>query len=141
MIFILVILLAITLFATIMQLQSDGWGFGWGGTAIFTGLTLCILLLFAIKWQPSSDTLTGYVYQRNNHYGYASYSLRFSQNAGMDAQPSFCVKADSEQDKKLSEVVGQDIKVQVSIPSKGIRLVNNPFECSSFATLDKRVQP
>ena len=108
--------------------------------AIATGSIAFFMPFFFVKWQPSADTLTGYIYQRNNSYGYASYSLRYSQNAGADEQPSFCVRSGSEQDKTLQEFVGKDAKVQVTVPSSGVRLVNNPWACRSFASFDKVIE-
>lgn len=137
MILILTVLLAVTVGAAIAQFKGDGYSIGWGVLAAVTGFVWLIVLMFAIKWQPSSDTLTGYIYQRNNRYGYANYSLRFSQNAGMDEQPSFCVRAGSVEDNKLKDFVGKEVKVQVAIPSRGFRIVNNPFECSSYAVLEE----
>src|SRR5690606_1822395 len=100
-----------------------------------------IAFFCAAKWQFSSQTLTGYVYQRQDRYGFVSYDLRFSQNAGMDAQPSFCVKAGSEADKQLIETVGKDdVKVEVFVPSAGFRVANNIFECSSFAELKGTIE-
>ena len=100
-----------------------------------SALVLMFVVLGGSKWQISGETLTGYVYSRSEAFGYATYELRFSQNAGADTQPSFCVKAGSEQDNAFKEVVGKDQKVTVVVPSSGYRFVNNPFECSSEAQL------
>lgn len=108
-----------------------------GGAALMLFALLGFFVAFglSVKWQPSQQTLTGYIYQRNEKFGYANYDLRYSQNAGMDSQPSFCVESGSEADLQFMELVGEDTKVEVYIPKNGFRLVNNPFACSSFAEL------
>ncbi len=88
---------------------------------IFSALAILFLigLVFAglfVRWNPSDKTLTGYVYQRQEAFGKAKYSIRFSQNAGEDEQPSFCAKLNSEKDGKLKKVVGSDQKVTIKVP-------------------------
>lgn len=98
---------------------------------------ILIFGLMAMKWQVGTSTLTGYVYQRSESFGYVSYDLRYSLNAGQDNQPSFCVPAGSETDKKIQALVGTDNKVEVFIPSQSFFFTNNIFQCASEAQLVK----
>lgn len=102
---------------------------------VMAGILIPVAALFSMAWHMSSENLSGYVYQRGETLGYARYDLRFSQNAGKDNQPSFCVKAGSEQDEKMKQYLGEDKKVNVYVPTHHFRFVNNPWECSSFAEL------
>ena len=105
---------------------------------ILIGISLLIVCLFTtVKFQISSSNLTGYIYQRSDAFGYVTYDLRYSQGAGSDSQPSFCVKSGSDEDLKMQKYVGTDTKVSIIIPSSGFRIANNMFECSSSARLDK----
>lgn len=136
MIVVIIILAILTTIGVIIQ-NDDEWGAGWVVFATITGFFMLAALFFSVKWQISSQNLTGYVYQSKEIYGYTNYSLRYSQYAGEDKQSEFCVKTGSEQDKKFQEVLGKNVKVQIYVPSRGFGLVNNPWECQSFATLEK----
>lgn len=137
MILVIIFLTLVMIGGGIWQARTGLDGMAGGLIAGTAGFFLIFALLFAVKWQYSSDTLTGYVYQRNDRYGFVEYSLRFSQNAGMDAQPSFCVKAGSPEDKQIAKYVGTNTKVQIATPSSNFRIANNIFECASYSTLDK----
>lgn len=137
MIFILIILVLMFIVGVAWYVYDKGDSIVGPVLSTVAGTVLIIVLFAAVKWGISSDSLTGYVYQRNEAFGYASYSLRFSQNAGTDEQPSFCVKAGSEEDNKIRQYVGTDTKVQISTPTSPLRLVNNPFECTAESKLDK----
>lgn len=113
------------------------------GTAMvgFLGLFVIATVAFfgCLKWEPNAQSLTGYVYQRQERYGYANYSLRFSQNAGTDAQPSFCTKAGSDEDKEIQQYVGTDTKVQISVPARSPQF-DDFWSCDSYAKLDKVIK-
>jgi len=136
-------MIVISLMLLVLAVVLFVWGVSsdWGGerrlfTGLVVGIVALIMLAFTIRWQFGDSTLTGYLYQRSDAYGYATYDLRFSQNAGMDNQPSFCVQSGSREDLKLRELVGKDDKkVEIFIPAKGFHMVNNYFECASFAQL------
>ena len=105
-----------------------------GGGGIFVAI---ILVLLSMRWNVGSQNLTGYIYQRSDKWGFVTYDLRYSQGAGTDDQPSFCVASGSDEDKKLQKVVGTNDKVSIIVPSAGFRFVNNPFTCAAFASLDR----
>jgi hypothetical protein len=138
----LLVVLSIVFIASVIWSKLAGW---WDITPIIIALTTGMGLMFsfmaASKWQISSETLTGYVYSRSESWGYAEYELRFSQNAGMDTQPSFCVRAGSEADNAYRQVVGKNTKVTVEIPPTSYRLSGNLFECNSQANLPIVVPP
>jgi len=105
---------------------------------LLVGIAAITLMFYVGRWHISSQQLTGYIYQRSESFGYVTYDLRYSQNAGQDSQPSFCVEAGSEEDNKFKKLVGDNgAKVTVNVPSRGFFFVTNPWECSSFATLEK----
>ena len=117
-----------------LVLASTDSSYGWLISGIAASVIGLLMMLFLIKWQVSSNDLSGYAYQRIERFGYSHYSLRFSQNAGADEQLTFCVKAGSDTDKQLRKITGSDTKVKIYVPA-GFRLVNDPFECTSYAEL------
>lgn len=135
-IFIILVVTAIVFIgAAIMRSEDDPelWVMG----AVFVLFVSLLPFSFSFKWQIGNSNLTGYVYQRSESFGYASYDLRYSQNAGQDNQPSFCVAAGSSEDLKLQKLVGQETKVSVTVPAAPIKFVNNPYECASYATFSE----
>ena len=81
-------------------------------------ITLSIILFVNMfKWQMSSDIYTGYIYSRDSKFGYTTYHIRYSLNAGDDQQPSFTVKSGSSQEAELDKLVGSDTKVVIKVPS------------------------
>lgn len=137
MILLLIVLVAVLVISIIWAIIDDWYSASPIITVIVTGFILFVLTMVCIKFNVSSSSLTGYVYQRSESFGYVMYDLRFSQNAGTDSQPSFCVKAGSEADVNISKYVGTDTKVFITIPYAAFRISDNMFECSSFAILDK----
>jgi Pyruvate/2-oxoacid:ferredoxin oxidoreductase gamma subunit len=97
-----------------------------------------LTFLFSINISLGSKELTGYIYSSNNRIGYTTAHIRFSQNAGSDAQPEFCVKTDSEAARAIQQYVGADTKVRVSIPAY-FYFSNNPFACGTTDTVIERV--
>jgi len=135
---IILLLLGAGVFGTVKAFKDDNVGMFFAFLTI--GLVGLLLSALLVRWQPANQTLTGYVYQRQDRWGYSKYSLRFSQNAGMDEQPSFCVKSGSEEDKKIAKFVGADTKVEIFVPSSGLRIASNFFECSSYAQFNKFIE-
>lgn len=133
---VLVVALSLGIGWTISRPYSEG-GF-W--IICLSAIALMFVVPLSFKWKVSNDNLTGYVYQRNEAFGYASYSLRFSQNAGTDSQPSFCVKAGSAEDKKIAQYVGTDSKVRIETPSSNLRFENNLWACSSESRLTEVIK-
>lgn len=69
-----------------------------------------------IQWSPGEAQYTGYIYSAEDVLGDKTRgNLRFSEYAGKDNQPSFCVqKADG---WKIKELAGSGKKVKVTIPT------------------------
>lgn len=99
------------------------------------GIVWFTLFLFILNVKLSSETLTGYVYSKDNFGGVNTYHIRFSETAGADVQPSFCVNDDSPNAKDIDEVVGTGKKVTVNIPSTGVYFSNDLWHCESNAQL------
>ena len=136
----IIVIVALFIIGGIIMYKSDTFaplGILMRVIGFFGILAVAIMIICTMKWQVSDRDLTGYIYQRKERFGYVLYSLRFSQNAGEDAQPSFCVAAGSEQDEAMRKLVGKDEKVKVYIPSHHFRFSNNVFECNGYAELNK----
>lgn len=97
------------------------------------GLVATASILIATKLNLSSQQLTGYIYSATTTWGYTTGHIRFSEQAGTDAQPEFCVSADSEAGKKIRELAGSSRKVKVTIPPY-FYFDNNPFACGTTET-------
>lgn len=126
----LIIALCLAVFCVGAFLASD-FEEGWLGGA---GVLLVLAFFFfvgAVHMDLSSQSLTGYIYSSSNNVaGYTTAHIRFSENAGTDAQPEFCVKADSDAGRAIAKYVGSGKKVKVEIPSY-FYLANNPFVCGT----------
>lgn len=90
---------------------------------VVAGVGLCLLgngailfLAFHMQWSPGEAQYTGYIYSAEDGAGDKTRGhLRFSENAGPDGQPSFCVKkADG---WRIKELAGSGKKVKVTIPA------------------------
>lgn len=120
----------------VTKLSSKGdYGYGEGnilGAVLFYvfGVIWFLTFLMALNWSWSTDTLTGYIYSADSRAGYITGHIRFSEQAGQDVQPSFCVKADSEPGKQIRELAGSGQKVRVNIPPY-FYFANNPFACGT----------
>lgn len=97
------------------------WIFGTIGTFAFLG---------SIHFSIGTSNLTGYIYSAETRLGYTTGHIRFSEQAGQDVQPSFCVKADSEPGRKITELAGSGKKVKVTIPPY-FYFSNNLFACGT----------
>jgi len=108
------------------------------GPVIFSavcGFILVVVTLSLLRCSPFERELTGYIYQRQEAYGYATYSIRFSTMAGKDEQPSFCTIAGTEDDNKFRQLVGTEKKAVVTAHKRSFSIADNPFECDAYATL------
>lgn len=97
------------------------------------GVLALISLLGSVNWRFGSQQLTGYIYSYSNRAGYTTAHIRFSQNAGTDSQPEFCVAANSDAGRAIQKYTGSNTKVDVNIPSY-FYLANNPFACGTTNT-------
>lgn len=98
-----------------------------------SGILLLLAIPFSLRGSTADKRLSGYIYSSETNWsGYTTAHIRFSQNAGQDVQPSFCVKADSEAGRAIQQYVGTDTKVQIDIP-RYFYFANNPFACGTTA--------
>lgn len=95
---------------------------GWELTCVLCGagaiLLFTIWVAFALtfmQWNTGSKMYTGYIYSVEQEFNKAIGHIRYSQNAGSDSQPSFCV--DVSRREELEQYVGKDVKVQVTVPA------------------------
>lgn len=114
-------------------------GEAWGIAGFVLVVIALFTLLLGIKFELGSQNLTGYIYSSENRFGYTTAHIRFSENAGTDEQPSFCVASDSEAGKKIQELVGSGKKVKVDIPSY-FYFTNNIFACGTTNMTIKEVK-
>lgn len=66
---------------------------------------------FFTGWSIRDNYYTGYIYTVSTAFDRTIAKLRFSENAGEDKQPSFCVYG--EEAKKAIKLAGSGIKVRV----------------------------
>lgn len=101
-----------------------------GMLGIVLGVAWLVCFLTCLNWQISSQELTGYIYSSSTTRGFTTAHIRFSENAGTDAQPEFCVKADSVPGRAIEKYTGSGVRVRVNIPSF-FYFSNNPFTCGT----------
>lgn len=92
----------------------------------YKGLTIATIILFIlvigapilalfVDWRISSQKLTGYIYATEDFVNTTTVHIRFSENAGEDEQPSFCVAL---KDRELAHsLAGSGKKVSAFVPS------------------------
>lgn len=107
-----------------------------------TQITLCsltmipiiiICILCCIRINFGEKTFTGYIYSvEDSFWDRTNAHIRFSENAGTDAQPSFCVK--KSESSELRELAGTSKKVRVTIPV-GVAF-NLPMNCAIPAEVE-----
>lgn len=107
--------------------DSNPWLF-WSG-AVFNCLWF-IIFLFSLNLQLSTQNLTGYIYSSEDRLGYTTAHIRFSEQAGTDSQPYFCVKTESKAGNDIHTYAGSGKKVKVTVPPY-FYLANNPFACGT----------
>lgn len=85
-----------------------------GSYLIVAGLIVALIL--CVQWSPGETQYTGYIYSAEDSFGDKTTGhLRFSEAAGKDNQPDFCVqKADG---WRIKELAGSGKKVKVTIPA------------------------
>jgi len=120
--------------AWLARIKSTEWDDAsqmWIGSGFWViGFIWVICFLTALNWQISSQQLSGYIYSSSDTRGFTTAHIRFSQNAGTDAQPEFCVKTNSTPGREIAKYVGTNTKVEVNIPSY-FYFSNNPFACGT----------
>ena len=88
--------------------------------ALFMGgiIALFIAAIFTIscfRLNTGEKQYTGYIYSAEDTLFQTVGHLRFSENAGMDEQPAFCV--DKSNGQKIKDLAGTGKKVKVTVPA------------------------
>jgi len=110
--------------------ENEDWrSVGWLMSFV-SGILVFITFWLSLHFSIGSQELTGYIYSYSYRVGYITAHIRFSQNAGTDAQPEFCVKTDSKAGRAIKKYVGSGTKVKVDIPPY-FYFANNPFACGT----------
>jgi len=100
----------------------NSWGELRVGWFMMLSITILILILAAIlipvthfAWNTGEDIYTGYIYSTETFFDRTNVHIRFSETAGEDTQPSFCV---AEEDKEfVQSLAGSGKKVRVTVPA------------------------
>ncbi len=129
MLVIFTILVILAIICLVLARLQEEWIIG----TIGLGFIAFMALLMSLNYSTTAEHLSGYIYSSETNWtGYTRAHIRFSQNAGQDVQPSFCVKADSEPGQAIAKYTGTDTKVKIEIP-RYFYLSNNPWACGTTA--------
>lgn len=112
----------------VVAVATGSEGFGYAALTFF--FLALIVGLVSLNVHTASKHLTGYIYSSSDRFGYTTAHIRYSQNAGADVQPEFCVKTDSDAGRAIQKYEGTETKVAVDIPSY-FYFSNNPFACGT----------
>lgn len=104
---------------------------------VFTGGVMAIFLFVVfgavhLNWNLGERQYTGYIYSAEDGIAETVGHLRFSENAGMDEQPSFCV--DKEDGQIIKDLAGSGKKVKVIVPA-GFKIIA-PWACAFPANIE-----
>ena len=105
---------------------------------IFMG-GVCFIISFALfgathfNLNTGEKQYTGYIYSAEDGLARTVGHLRFSENAGMDEQPEFCVN--KEDGQQIKDLAGSGKKVKVVVPA-GFRVVA-PWACAFPAHIEE----
>ena len=115
MLVVYIILLLVILGFTIWEFVDDEPELGviW----FLVGIIPVVGILSLTHINTGENIYTGYVYSTENVFDKTVVHIRFSKEAGEDAQPSFCVKTSNELSEKFKSLAGTDTKIKVKIPS------------------------
>ena len=129
----------IALVSAVIWIMNEGYEPTSGVLFWVFGTIWLFAFLFSIHWNTGTNNLTGYIYASETRFGYITGHIRFSEQAGQDSQPSFCVKADSEAGKKIKELTGSGDKVLITEPPF-FYFANNPFACGTTKMTVEKVK-
>ena len=106
--------------------------------ALFMGGIIALFLvvvfvLSCLRLNTGEKQYTGYIYSAEDTLFATTGHLRFSENAGMDEQPAFCV--DKANGQKIKDLAGTGKKVKVTVPA-GFKVVL-PFFCAFPAGIEE----
>lgn len=100
---------------------------------IVSAIIIAVLLAVACaRVSTGEKQYTGYIYSAEDGIAKTTGHLRFSENAGMDKQPSFCV--DKKDGQQIKDLAGSGKKVKVTIPA-GFAIAF-PWTCPIPATVE-----
>lgn len=120
MLIILLCIVGAILLAPVVIGRVKDWGVGEHLEYLVITIAPFILLATAIfaliQINLGESTYTGYIYSAEDILDKSVGHIRFSETAGKDSQPSFCVAKGSEESKKLKELAGSGKKVRVTVP-------------------------
>lgn len=101
------------------------------------GLIIPALLLSPlVQISFGEKTYTGYIYSSEDFLNRTVGHIRFSENAGEDTQPSFCVVKGSAEAEKIRALTGSGKKVKVKVPA-GFALQMWYGECGLPAVVEE----
>lgn len=100
---------------------------------IFALSLVGIFALSCLQLNTGEKQYTGYIYSAEDTLFTTTGHLRFSENAGMDEQPAFCV--DKANGQKIKDLAGSGKKVKVTIPA-GFKVVLPNF-CAFPAEIEE----
>lgn len=83
------------------------------GAILIPIILICICSCFQLN--TGEKQYTGYIYSAEDGIAETIGHLRFSENAGYDKQPSFCV--DKKDGAQVKELAGSGKKVRVTVPA------------------------
>ena len=92
-----------------------------------------IAIVGCLHLNTGEKQYTGYIYSAEDTLFTTVGHLRFSENAGMDEQPAFCV--DKANGQKIKDLAGTGKKVKVTVPA-GFKVVLPNF-CAFPAEIEE----
>lgn len=104
--------------------------------AIMIAIIPVVGLMPLVQVSLGEKNYTGVIYSVENVLNKTVGHIRFSENAGEDTQPSFCVVKDSAEADKLRMLVGSGKKVKVTVPA-GVSVQMWYGECGLPATIEE----
>ena len=102
-------------------------------SGLVAGLFLLMFGAICIHWNPGEKQYTGYIYSAEDDIVITIGHLRFSENAGMDEQPEFCV--DKNDGQIVKDLADSGKKVKVTVPA-GFKIVV-PWVCAFPAHIEE----
>lgn len=103
------------------------------GLGVLVLIFVFIAIVGCFNWNTGEKQYTGYIYSAEDTLFATTGHLRFSENAGMDEQPAFCV--DKANGQKIKDLAGTGKKVKVTIPA-GFKVVLPNF-CAFPAEIEE----
>lgn len=82
---------------------------------IVIGVLVLAFAAASVQVNTGEKQYTGYIYSAEDGIAETVGHLRFSENAGMDEQPSFCV--DKKDGQQIKDLAGSGKKVKVTVPA------------------------